>query len=62
MKSKTLNVHTFNNHHPDRQKGFEFARRMVGWVGLRNGWMGGFAKVDNGRFWVDLILTRGTLG
>jgi hypothetical protein len=39
------------------------------WVGLRNGWMGGFkewvdgwvrggfAKVDNG-FWVDFILTR----
>jgi hypothetical protein len=21
---------------------------MAGWVGLRNGWMGGFAKADNG--------------
>jgi hypothetical protein len=35
--------------------GFNFARRMGG----RS--VGGFAKVDNG-FWVDLILTEGSIG
>ena len=47
VKSKTLDVHTFNNHHPDRQKvfrvgmggwvSFEFARGMGGWVGEGEG-------------------------
>jgi hypothetical protein len=32
---------------------------MGGWVGLRNGWMGGFAKVDN-RFGYEKWLQEGS--
>jgi len=34
---------------------------MAGWVGLRNGWMGGFAKVDNG-FGYEKWLQGGCIG
>ena len=34
-----LNVHTFNSRH-------RADRRVEGWL-RRNGWVGGFAKVDN---------------